>query len=986
METMIIESVRLKNIKSYDEGEDGKGVRIDFAPGTNRIAGLNGHGKTTLIEVIGYALFCSEPIFEENFDIATYFLRAGKKAGEIDLQFQHEHESYRIERGLGPQSQRRAKVIQLSDGSICAEGNAEVARFLCRLFRVDKDQHLAELFSKLIGVRQGRLTWPFDSTPSEAKRFFEPLLEVAVFRECYDRLKPVIDDLKVEVHTQEKTLAGVEERLREREGTDKLVEQKRSRRIELERQVKDFIAVRDAAYSQKEALEARENLIKETDQNRETAQGVLTLATQQFKAAAQRIEEARVAAEVIASAAPAYQAYEEAEKRLQVLRLQQRSQAILEKQKNDMEKEHTALEGRLNSACEQADLLARQIHSKKEVRTAMQEKANQLQRNLAESLTDFEVQDKIVDQMVQDLSKISHFVKGTENSLSDRKENLHEILALEAEIRSWDSAAPEQARQRETKADDLLQEARQRLAEADSARTTLTTQLVEIGDGFCPFLKEQCRQFDPAKVEADLSRKQELVNTLNRDVVIAKAKLDQTKAHREQIDLEATEIAGRRAKLEGLVHWLIRSLCDPLPVSVEVTVTRLLDRLPDLEMLPPLPPAPPSDADGLKLEVFHERSLLFHAELARWTEAVESRVQDRVRGFREEQRRQNAEDQNLINLKTQLVDIDNEIEKLTIAEKTQLKAAKTFEDQIRQLAGQLTDLEQRLKEYVPVADEIAHLEWAQQNQREDYQRYLGAKPLADQKKDREEELKNRQNEMTAAAVVLKSREAIYKEAHKEFDPSELSVARREFEQRSLEVARESVHLSSAIEDLKREEKRLHEWEQTWANREVIVNEIDRLNASICLTELARTVLRACAPAVAQHLCDRIAQQAQQIFNQINHDPVELNWEAIPRYSLRVIPGNRRFAMLSGGEQTKLALAMTLAMIQQFSGLRFCIFDEPTYGVDAESREKLADAILTAQEAAGFEQLIIVSHDDAFNGKIEHSIFLQKRADLGTFAV
>jgi len=37
-------------------------------------------------------------------------------------------------------------------------------------------------------------------------------------------------------------------------------------------------------------------------------------------------------------------------------------------------------------------------------------------------------------------------------------------------------------------------------------------------------------------------------------------------------------------------------------------------------------------------------------------------------------------------------------------------------------------------------------------------------------------------------------------------------------------------------------------------------------------------------------------------------------------------------MLSGGEQTKLALAMTLAMIQEFSGLRFAVFDEPTYAV------------------------------------------------------
>jgi exonuclease SbcC len=45
---MIIESVRLKNIKSYGEGSDGNGVTISFLPGANRIAGKNGHGKTTL--------------------------------------------------------------------------------------------------------------------------------------------------------------------------------------------------------------------------------------------------------------------------------------------------------------------------------------------------------------------------------------------------------------------------------------------------------------------------------------------------------------------------------------------------------------------------------------------------------------------------------------------------------------------------------------------------------------------------------------------------------------------------------------------------------------------------------------------------------------------------------------------------------------------------------------------------------------------------
>ena len=106
--------------------------------------------------------------------------------------------------------------------------------------------------------------------------------------------------------------------------------------------------------------------------------------------------------------------------------------------------------------------------------------------------------------------------------------------------------------------------------------------------------------------------------------------------------------------------------------------------------------------------------------------------------------------------------------------------------------------------------------------------------------------------------------------------------------------------------------------------------------------------------------------------------MELEWDA-KAYSLRVQPGDRRFAMLSGGEQTKLALAMTLTMIEDFSRLKFCVFDEPTYGVDAESREKLAAAIVEAQAAAGLDQLLLVSHDDAFDGKIEHVVLLQKTA-------
>jgi len=133
---MIVRSIRLKNIKSYGEGPDGSGVTITFEPGANRVAGKNGHGKTTLIESLGYALFLTGPIFEENFQLETYFLRTGKKAAEIDVTFSHRGEEYRIERGLGPNSKRQTKIVQLEDGSTCAEGEKEVSGFLCRLFEL----------------------------------------------------------------------------------------------------------------------------------------------------------------------------------------------------------------------------------------------------------------------------------------------------------------------------------------------------------------------------------------------------------------------------------------------------------------------------------------------------------------------------------------------------------------------------------------------------------------------------------------------------------------------------------------------------------------------------------------------------------------------------------------------------------------------------------------------------------------------------------
>lgn len=80
---------------------------------------------------------------------------------------------------------------------------------------------------------------------------------------------------------------------------------------------------------------------------------------------------------------------------------------------------------------------------------------------------------------------------------------------------------------------------------------------------------------------------------------------------------------------------------------------------------------------------------------------------------------------------------------------------------------------------------------------------------------------------------------------------------------------------------------------------------------------------------------------------------------------------------------KVAIAMQLALVKEFSSAGFCAFDEPTYGLDSEGRALLAEAVLRAQEECRFEQLFVVSHDEAFDDKVEHMVDLQYSSKQGT---
>ena len=978
---MIIRSLRLKNIKSYGEGPDGNGVLISFEPGVNRIAGRNGHGKSTLIEALGYALFHMEPQFEENFQTERYLLSHGAREGEIDVVFSHGNETYRVERGIGRQSRRIAKVIQLSDASICAEKDDQVAAFLCRLLQFPDLTRLREMFSKLIGVKQGRLTWPFDSKPAEAKRYFEPLLDVSIFRECFDQLKPAVDIFEKQLTEQERERAALQARLEERADSEAKLEQCRLAVAGCTRELQAAHQGLELAAKLKNELEQLQKKAEETRSKASQCQQTFSTACKIRESAEAAVADSRNAADRMRQNQAAYSAYLDAETALGKLDVKRAQRDHIRAQREHSEAARVRSEAKAAAARNQAAVFLRQKAEKETSSRELQSQLTPLVGELEGTAAAF-AQDKLAaDQARQHLGVIADFVPRLQELGQAQASRIERARTLTADVASWEPGKLIAAERAEAASQGAYEKAKEELAASRQRLKTLKDQLQQISGGVCPFLKEQCRQFDPARVGSDLESCQAAIIQLQGTEKTTKTAAETAKAAHLRLRGDSQAVDHQRADLQRLLREYTEPLRVLIPKSAHSAITQLLEWERQIPRFPQSPKVPEMDSAAV---------LNSHSDFARYIEAVntwwlEAQAYCHRRLESHDQRRQQRHQQEeaIKHLGVRIQELTAEIQALHTGMMQVQQQAASEEVAQAAAARQVAQLDEELKVYGSLDEDLKREQSNLAAARPHHAEYLRAKGLADELTSRLANLERCTREEASAATAWSLARSEEETAAKAFDPERLTAARENFQVKYDAAAQLKFRLDQFSKDLKQAETRFAEWQQLSQSLRQVEREIGRLRAAIELTETARKTLRDTAPEVARHICHRIAERAQRVFNQINPEPVELEWDS-EHYSLRVAPGDRRFAMLSGGEQTKLALSMTLAMIEEFSGLRFCIFDEPTYGVDADSRQKLARAILDAQEAAQLEQLLLVSHDDAFEGKIEHSVVLNKSTTGGTF--
>lgn len=214
---MLIKSVELKNIKSYHY------ETIEFLPGVNGICGHNGHGKTTILEAIGYVLFDHLP-YKKTAD----FLRYGEKSGYASVTLEAGDEiDYTIYRKIGGSDY----YIKTPVSEI--KGKKDVTDWIASnlLNNVRSPLDMPSIFENAVGVSQGTFTTAFLQNPEPRKKIFDNILRVEEYKAAYTNLRDVIVAIEKKIDSLERDLIPLHTRT---EKYPELKKEKESTEVEID--------------------------------------------------------------------------------------------------------------------------------------------------------------------------------------------------------------------------------------------------------------------------------------------------------------------------------------------------------------------------------------------------------------------------------------------------------------------------------------------------------------------------------------------------------------------------------------------------------------------------------------------------------------------------------------------------------------------------------------------------------------------------------
>ena len=500
--------LRLSNFKPYGD------VDLRFRDGVTVIHGLNGSGKSSLLEACFFTLYGSKALPGTLDDV----IRNGTDEAAIELWFTHDGVDYHIERQLRKSGDRVTTskcVLEGDDGSgepVSRDGARAVRQFITELLRMD-----SEAFVNCAYVRQGEVNKLINATPQQRQDMLDDLLQLGMLETYRDRAG--------------QARLGVEDVLTAARGSLETVD------------------------DQIEAKESQ-NLHKRLNE-RESDLGDVESEIDNYEQQRQKAETARDEASETLSAYESHQTeIQELEAEIQELESEISQTATERDELGD--RRRTARETRDEREADLADLIAETeldeataeaIADRKSTLVDRREEVGEEISDLRVRATGFENQAENLESTADELETAADEAEQAADEAEQKREELaDEQSTLRAKFEGTPVEVGEATAHRQ-QVQDRRQTVGERLAETRATRESLEASIAEaeelLAEGNCP----TCGQpVDDAPHVTGIDDQREKVATLE-------AELDELQAERAEIETklnDATELVEAEATLDDL--------------------------------------------------------------------------------------------------------------------------------------------------------------------------------------------------------------------------------------------------------------------------------------------------------------------------------------------------------------------------------------------------------------------------------------------------
>ena len=297
------------------------------------------------------------------------------------------------------------------------------------------------------------------------------------------------------------------------------------------------------------------------------------------------------------------------------------------------------------------------------------------------------------------------------------------------------------------------------------------------------------------------------------------------------------------------------------------------------------------------------------------------------------------------------------------------------EQRLQETRQQIAVFDTQLAQYSELDTALNQQEAIRISSHDGHQNYLRNEDAARLLPEREHAYRQQLEIASQAVERLQAASQAFHNADAAFNESELLVAKSEVDRLKNSLATLKVERERNQHDMRKLEEQIALAEVLLQELEIAQKEQQTLEDLNTMMLQFRGYIKEAAPHVLKAILADISAEANRIFGEIMGDrTAQLSWQNDYEIILRRQSTNRTFAQLSGGEQMSAALAIRLALLKKLSTLNLAFFDEPTQNMDELRRMNLAEQI---RRVRGFDQLLVISHDDTFEQGLDSIVRLSK---------